>query len=314
MENLIFSINVVLPMLLLLLIGFVLRRTNLINDNFISVANKLCFKVALPVLLFQNIYTADLASSMNGPLILYAVCILLGIVALLFVVVPLFTKDNTKRGVLIQCGFRSNFILFGLPVAQNLFGEEGAAVCAMVIAVIVPLFNVLAVIALAVFSSGEGKISLKGILKNIVTNPIILGAVAAFVLKALPFSVPRCLMQTVGDISKLATPLALLALGGQFKFESVGRHLRYLIFGVATRLVAVPLIGLSIAVALGFRHYELGALLTMLASPVAVSSYTMALEMKGDGELAGALVVFTSAFSILTMFLFIFTLKSLGLI
>lgn len=314
MENLIFSMNVVLPMVFLLLIGFVLRRLDVINDNFISIANKLCFKVALPVLLFSNIYNADLASSMNGPLILYAVCILLGLMALLYIVVPLFTRDNSKRGVLIQCGFRSNFILFGLPVAQNLFGSEGAAVAAMVIAVIVPLYNVLAVIALAVFSPGEGKISVKGILKSIATNPIILGAVAAFLLKALPVTLPACVNQTVGDVSKLATPLALIALGGQFKFDSVGRQLKYLTFGVLMRLVVAPAIGLSIAIALGFRHYELGALLTMLGSPVAVSSYTMALEMGGDGELAGALVVFTSAFSILTMFLLIFLLKSLALI
>jgi len=313
MENLTISINAVLPMFLLMMVGYGLTRIHLWDDHFLNVANRLCFKMALPILLFNNIYGIDMSLVTNVDLLIYAVVAVLIILVIMFATVLPFTKDKTKRGVLIQAGFRSNFVLFGLPVCQNLCGDAGAAAASMLIAIVVPFFNVIAAILLSIYSDSGKKVTAWSLIRSILTNPLIIATLLAFGMKLLPFGIPTPLNVTLNDIGKLGTPLALLTLGGQFHFDTMGSQMRYLIFGSVMRLVVIPILLTGAAIALGFRGADLGALLTMLGSPCAVSSFTMAKEMHADGELAGSLVVFTSLFSVLTMFLFVFTFKTLGL-
>ena len=312
MENLILSFNIILPLFLCIALGYFLRRIKLLSDETVQALNKLTFKVFLPVYLFNNVYSTNLSQAWNGKLVLFSVLGVVGLFLLLLLVIPLLEQDPKKRGVMIQGIFRSNFALFGLPLAISLCGEEKSGPTALLVALIVPVYNVLAVLALEIYRGGKPNI-LK-ILKGIVTNPLIIASLIGVILNVLPFSLPESIVKACSDIGKVATPLSLVALGGSFVISEVRKNLRPLLIVLLGKLIISPLLLVAIAVLLGFRDETLVPVMIMFGAPIAVSSYPMAQQMDGDGELAGQLVVLSSALCILTIFLWIFALKQLGLI
>lgn len=312
MDNLILSFNVVIPLFINIMLGYFIKKIKLIDAHTLKVMNNVTFKTFLPLLLFYNVYKTDLNGTINTKLMVFAPIAILIACILATIVVVIIEKENKRRGVLIQSIFRSNFVLFGLPVVISLFGEESAGITSMLIAVIVPMFNFLAVIVLEIFRGG--KINIKKIVQGIITNPLILSSMAGLILLFLNIKLPYFLERSISDISKIATPLALIILGGSFEFNEISNNIKQIIIGVFGKLVAVPLILVPIAIKLGFRNIELATLMIMLTAPTAVSSFTMAEQMDADGELAGQLVVFTSAISVLTIFIWIFVIKQLGYI
>ncbi|HLW22575.1 MAG TPA: AEC family transporter [Sphaerochaetaceae bacterium] len=312
MEYLITSFLVVFPIFLKLLLGYGIRHMNIMSDMAFKQMNNVTFRVFLPLLLFMNIYTADLESSISLRLIGFAITALLVLFALAMLIVPRFEPTNRKRGVIIQAICRSNFIIFGLPVATTLYGTESAGTASVLVGVIVPFINTLAVITLEYFRGS--KPSPWKIFKGVVANPIIIGAAAALVMVLANFTLPAIIDAFFREMAVIATPLALIILGGSVTFTTVKENRKQLIGGIITRLVLVPLVGLTAAVLLGFRNAELVILMAMFSSPAAVSSYTMALQMEGDGDLAGQLVVFTTVFSIVTIFFWVYMLMFLNFI
>ncbi|MEG1191271.1 MAG: AEC family transporter [Oscillospiraceae bacterium] len=306
------AFSVVCPLFLMMALGYFLRRIGLFTEEFLRQLNKLCFGVFLPCILFINVYDSDFSVSFQPRLVIFAVLCVLVLFALLMLLVPRFEKNNLRRGVLIQGIFRSNYILFGLPMATSLFGTSKAGTTAVLIAFVIPLFNLLSVVALEVFRGG--KTDVKRILLGVIKNPLILGAAAAFVFVLSGVRLPQVLEQTVRDISKIATPLALIILGGSFTFSRLGPNLKPIIIAVCGRLLLVPLCFVPLSIALGFRGMELGALLAMFASPTAVSSFTMAQQMHADDELAGQIVVVGSLCSVVTIFFWISILSYFGLL
>lgn len=312
MENLRLSFQVVLPLFLMLALGYGVRCLKLMDDKSLRMANNLVFRVFLPIMLFMNIYNARGKVVFRPALALFAMGCVLATFLLAFLLIPRLENENARRGVLIQGIFRSNFILFGVPLTVSLLGEGNEGMTSLLIAVVIPLYNVLAVVILEYYRGGRpdgGKI-----LKGIVTNPLIIASLLAilFLLTGLRF--PAVIEKTAGDLGGVATPLALVILGASFRFEKVRGYARQLLLGVAGRLVVVPLLFLPLAVLLGFRGAELTALLAMLASPAAIASFTMTQQLGGDDELAGQLLVFSSAFSMVTIFLWVLVLKQLCLL
>ncbi|MEG2356524.1 MAG: AEC family transporter [Clostridia bacterium] len=306
------AFSVVCPLFLMMALGYFLRLIKLFNEAFLRQLNKLCFSVFLPAILFINVYDSDFSSSFQPRLVVFAIACVLAMFAVLMLLVPRFEKSNLRRGVMVQGIFRSNYILFGLPMAASLFGASETGTTAVLIAFVIPLFNLLSVIALEIFH--VGKVNIKRILMGVVTNPLILGAMAAFVFLLTGLRLPRVVEQTVRDISKIATPLALIILGGSFTFSRLKPNLKHIVAAVSGRLILIPLCFVSLSVALGFRGVALGALLAMFASPTAVSSFTMAQQLHADDELAGQIVVVGSLCSVVTIFLWVSLLSSLGLL
>lgn len=312
MNNLILSINVVAPLFLTIMFGYLIRKINLVDDYTLRRMNNLIFKTFLPMLLFFNIYNTKIEGTLNIKLMIFATSAILISCIGASIIIPFVEKENKKRGVLVQAIFRSNFVLFGLPVVLSLFGDGSVGVTSILIAVIVPMFNFLAVIVLEIFRGG--KINFKKIIKGIITNSLIIASILGILMLILKIKIPLILEKTISDMSKIATPLALTVLGGSFKIEKINKNLKQLVIGIIGKLIIVPLIFIPIAIYLGFRNIELASVMIMLAAPVAVSSFTMAEQMEADGELAAQLVVFTSMLSIVTIFIYIFTMKQFGYI
>lgn len=312
MENLIISFNVVLPLFLCMALGYFLKWLKMYDDAALKTMNKLVFKVFLPIYLFKSVFSSNLSEALDAKLITFSVCGILVWFALLMLVIPRLEKENEKRGVMIQGMFRSNFVLFGLPVAISLCGEENIGPTSLMMGIMVPIFNVLAVITLETFRGG--KPSLKKMAKGIITNPLIIASVLGVTCYLLDVKLPSAVDKTITDLGRVATPLALVALGGEFKFHKVKGNLSQLIIAVAGKLIVSPLLMVTAGVFLGFRNEMLVPVLLMYGAPTAVSSYTMAQQMGGDGELAGEIVVFATGLSILTIFLWVFALKQFGFV
>ena len=315
LTDLLFSANVVVPIFLLIMLGYVLTRLKVWDAHFLKIANNVCFKVLLPVLLFYNVASANIFEIFDGKLILYVCLCACVICGLLFFVVPLFIKDNKRRGVMIQGTFRSNFLLFGVPLGLSIGGAKGAVLAAVVASFYVPVINMLSVISLYVFSDAEGK-SLKSALLGIVKNPLIIGGVSgllfSLVRNYIGFEIPVMLDTTLSNIKSTATPLAFLVLGGDLKFDNMLRNIKTSFFSVLGKIVIIPAVMLPVSALLGFDKLPMAILIAVFSTPNAVSSYAMARSYEADYELAGEIITLGTLFSILTIFVFVTVSKSLG--
>jgi hypothetical protein len=356
------TINAVLPIVLLILLGYLLKRFKFLNDNFVKMGNKFVFKVCLPCMLFINIYDKmNSFADIRWDVVLYCVILICVIFALGLLTAILTTKQNKRRGVILQCSFRSNFAIIGLTLVERLGGDTGIA--GIISAFSIPVFNILAVVALSIFvgkdeqtltetslaenASGEkteatpiarkkSNVSVKGILLNIVKNPLIIGVVTGLVFVGIreieraatggstPFRFDtqlKFLYTAVVDLKQIASPLALVVLGGQFEFSAVKGMTKEIIVGTAWRIIIAPLLGIGLAVLLSnytniisFDYTVYPTLIAVFGTPVAVSSAIMAGQMDNDEQLATQLVVWTSICSIATIFIMVFLLMSFGLV
>lgn len=312
MENLILSFNVIAPLFFLMVIGYVLvHHTKLADKELCSKANALVFKVFLPCMLFKNIYQSDIRTQIDTELCLFAAGSLLLLFVLLCFLVPKVVKKENQQGVVIQGIFRSNYVIFGVAVVENMYGPENTVTAAVLSAILVPMYNFLAVIALSVFGERREH-DWKKILGNILKNPLIIASVLGILFSYFGIHMSKVAETTLGDLAKLATPIAFLILGGDFDFSKVKGNLRMAGGVIGVKMVALPLLTIPVMIGMGYRDAELLSALLAYQTPVAVSSYIMAQQAGADEQLAGQLVVFSSAASIMTLFVTIFILRQTG--
>ena len=305
------AISAVVPMFCLMAIGAFVKFQNWLTDEELNHMNRMVFRVFFCCMMFHSIYTTDMASTFRPKLMLFGACGVLVIFLLLMLIVPKIEPDNKRRGVMVQAIFRSNFVIMGVPIVANIFGDKNIAVTTMMIAVIIPMYNILAVLALETFRGG--KFALLPILKGVFKNPMILGAIAGATLLILGVEVPKPILKPIGQISAATTPVALIILGASFKLGSTHVHRRQLWGCVFGRLILVPSLILSAAIFLGFRGIDFVTLIAIFGTPCAIVSFAMAQQMGGDADLAGNCVVFTSALSCVTIFCWILFFKTIGI-
>ena len=310
MDDLLFSLNTVFPLLVMMAVGFTARRVGVIGESAARQINACVFKIFLPLLLCFNIVDTQLGASTDVRTLLYAFVTTLLCFGVLFFATPRLCRDRASCGVLIQGIARSNYAIFGIPLVMMMYPEGDTSIAVLMVAVVVPVFNVLSTVALMVFGGEKG--SPWRIVKGVLLNPLILGTLAGFLLWYFRVPIPSLIETPLRSLGSIATPLALFILGASLDFSKARANSKLLVISVTGRLVVVPLIFLSLAVALGIRDVSLAALIAVYASPTSVSSFPMAQQMGGNGDLAGGQVVFTTVFSILTVFLWVFVVKSLG--
>lgn len=329
MNTLIFSLEAVLPVILVIMAGYGIQKAKIVTEDFFRQANTFVFKVALPLYLFYSVYGIENIEDINVRLLVMAVALIIVVFLLALAAILLYTKDAGKRGALIQTAFRSNYAIIGLPLAQAMGGDAALANAALISAVGIPLFNALAVVTLTIFSyDNEGKkISVASILKSIVTNPLIIGVfcgvVLVFMRRFTDFRIKDDLpavYKAVENLGRIASPLALVVLGGRFKVSAVKELAPDIAVGVVWRLVLTPIIGLGMSVLLAAKgivnidNTVYPALIAFFCSPTAVSSAIMAESMHSHGELARQLVIWTNIVSIFTLFVTIALFRSLGML
>ena len=314
MENLIFSLNATVPVFLMMILGLAFRKLGWIDDVFASKMNKFVFLVPLPVLVFEDLATVDFAEVWDLKFVLFcfaATLVSIGIAA----AVSFLWRDKSIQGEFIQASYRSSAALLGIAFIQNIYGNAGLA--PLMIIGSVPLYNVMAVVVLAFFRPERKRLDRelwKSTLKGIVTNPIIIGIAAGIIWSALKIPMPPIMEKTVSNVSAVATPLGLMAMGATFDIRKAFAKVKPAAAASVMKLVGFAAVFLPLAVMLGFRREELVAILVMLGSATTVSCFVMAKNMGHEGVLTSSVVMLTTLFSAFTLTGWLYVLRSMGMV
>ena len=315
LNNFLYSLNATLPVFAVMVLGWILKKINFLSDEFIRVANKLTFKVALPCMLFLDIAEMDPSQLLDGRFVAYGFTVSLISILGIWALAKFFMKDKTQVGAFVQGAYRSSAAVLGVALITNVYGNAGYA--PLMILASVPLYNVFAVMILVLEAGGGGKLDGKRLQKaalNVCKNPIILGILAGMPFVLFQWHIPAMMDKTLSMLSNLATPLSLLAIGATFDWGDALKKAKPTIMAAATKLVILPALFLPVAVGLGFRDAQLMAILIMLGSPSTPSGYIMAKQMGNDDVLANGIIVLTTLLAAVTITLWIFLLRSFGLL
>ena len=316
MENFIYSVDATFPIFLVMVIGYILKQIGMLNDNFVTVANRFNFKVTLPFMLFRDISGVDIRAVFDIRYVLFCALVSTACFWIIWGGVKLFLKDQSMRGAFVQASFRSSAAVMGLAFIQNMYGSS--AMGPLMIVSAVPLYNIFSVIVLTFEGARSGEVDPKQKIKaaciNIAKNPIILGILAGLIVGLLGIDFPVIMDKTVNSVAQMATPLALITIGAGFEGRKALAKIRPTIAASMIKLVIQPLIFLPVAAWMGFRGEQMIAILIMLASPTTPSCYIMAKNMDNDGVLTASVIVMTTLLAAFILTGWIFILKTVGLI
>jgi len=305
------AFTAVIPFVLYLTFGFVSRRIGWAKESSLNEFNTLVFKAFFPFLMFQNMYQMDTDFSPNWTLVIFVLAAIALLISVSMLVVPHFIPDDPSRGAIVQALYRGNYALFALPLLDSIYGSEAASTGTMLLAFVVPFYNVAAVIILEYYQGRAA--SPKTLLLKILQNPLIIGIIIGAIVHFSGLKLPSVLESFVSTFAKMCTPLALFTLGGTLSFSSMKKNGRLLAIVLAIRMVIVPIIVYVIAGLFPLSAMERFMVMVVFGTPVAAASYPMAKNMGSNGELAGELVALSTVLSVFTLFVFIFVLNMLGL-
>ncbi|MBQ7170268.1 MAG: AEC family transporter [Synergistaceae bacterium] len=310
-ESFIAALKVVCPMMILMTIGWLCRVKGVISRPAMKEYDRVIFRVFMPLLLFKNIYEMDFSGGLAYKDMVFAAVCMLVIFALCLDLPRYLTDDPKKYSVIGQAVVRCNYIIFGVTVSEALYGEGNIGAVVMLSVLVVPAINIFSAVILEVGRSG--KASTGKLLLAVLKNPMIIGAIFAFVFKGFDIPIPAPVWSVIRSIANSTTTISFLSLGVGLDMAGSVSDRKLLLWGIFLRMAVVPLVFMPLAIVAGFRGQSLCAMMVVFAAPSAVASYPMAVAMGADGKLAGQLVCTTTVISVLTIFLWTFTLKSLGL-
>lgn len=319
MSDFIFSLNVTMPIFLVMVLGYFLKQIGMLDDHFVSVANKFNFKVTLPFMVFRDLSQVDIREEFDIRFVLF--CAISSTICFwaIWGAVKLFLKDKSLRGAFVQASFRSSAAVMGLAFISNIYGAS--AMGPMMIIGAVPLYNIFSVLVLTFEASTDDEEpdnakrdteKIKQACVNIAKNPIIISIALGVIVALIGIDFPVTVDKTVNSVAQLATPLALIGLGAGFEGRKAIAKLKPTMWASAIKLIIQPLIFIPAAIWLGFTGEKLVAILIMLAAPATPSCYIMAKNMKNDGTLTASIIVMTTLLAAFTLTGWIYLLKTLG--
>jgi len=303
-------LNAVAPIFFIMALGYLARVLGAIKREDVPKLNKLVFRWFMPLMLFYNLYSSDISTAVQPKLLLFAAVSVLCVYGMSLGFVLLTEKEKPKRGVKIQGIYRSNFVIIGIPLAQQLVRGADLGAVVLLVAVVVPIYNVLAVITLEVFNGT--KPSVGHLILDILKNPLIIGTAVGLLFLLTGLKLPLAVENTVQQLGAVTNPMLLFLLGAFFNFEGLRRYARDVITVSVGKLIVVPAIFLTAAYFFGIRGVEFAGMIAIFTSSTAIASFTMAQQMGGDAELAGDIVVATSALCPFTVFAWSLLFKSMG--
>lgn len=323
MENFIYSINVTMPIFLVMVLGYFLKQIGMLNDDFVTVANRFNFKVTLPFMLFRDIAAVDIKAVFDLKYVLFCAVVSTICFWSVWAGAKLFLKDKSMRGAFVQASFRGSAAVMGMAFIENIYGSS--AMGPLMIVGAVPLYNIYSVLVLTfeagwdegsegVSKSGQGISKIKQAGINILKNPIIIGIFLGLVVSLLGLDFPTIVDRTVDNVARMATPLALVTMGAGFEGRKALAKIRPTLAASFIKLVAQTAVFLPVAAAMGFAGEKIIGILIMLAAPTTPSCYIMAKNMNNDGVLTASIVVTTTLLASFTLTGWIYLLKCTGLI
>lgn len=300
-----------MPIFLVMVIGYILKQIGMLNDNFVTVANKFNFKVTLPFMLFKDIAGVDIKAVFDIKYVLFCAIVSTICFWVVWGTAKLLVRDKTLRGAFVQSSFRGSAAVMGLAFIQNIYGSS--AMGPLMIVSAVPLYNIFSVIVLTFEANDSTGIDKKAKIRqagiNICKNPIILSILAGLIVGLLGIQFPTLVNKTVSSVAQMATPLALITIGAGFEGRKALAKIAPTMAASMIKLVLQPLVFLPVAAWMGFSGEKMIAILIMLASPTTPSCYIMAKSMNNDEVLTASVIVTTTLMAAFTLTGWIFCSK-----
>ena len=293
---------------------YFVKKINVINENFVDVTSKFVFNVSLPALVFINIAEIDLSTAIDLTQIIYIYAATIISFSFIWLFTIPFIKDAKNQSVFVQGAFRSNFAIVGFAIISKLFGSYALGKAAIVLAFILPLYNVLAVIVLTVPFRKERKLNLKSMLIEIVLNPLIVAVIIGLPFSYFKLTIPSVVNSTAGFLSELALPLALIGIGGSLNLQNIRKASGLAFTSSAIKVILIPFFLTLGSYYFDFRGLDLGIMFILFACPTAIVSFIMAEAMGANSKLAGNIVLISTVASVFTIAAGIVIMKELSLI
>ncbi len=295
-----YTLGVTSPVFVIVFLGYLLKKRGQINSEFVNVASGLVFNICLPILIFIAMLQNQVDLSLQIPLALYclfaaAFCFILFWWGSAYHVAP------ADRGVVVQGAFRSNLGIIGLALCGKAFGQEGLVVGAVILAVVVPIFNVLSVYALNRSLATKQSFSLLKTVKDVIKNPLIIAILLGVAFTQAGIGLPKVMYDAGAYLAAMTLPLALICIGGTLSLRELTFNSRLSSMAVFAKLIVVPLIAVLPAYYLGFSSIELGCILLMFASPTATASFVMVRSLGGNYALASNIIVLSTLLSVISI-------------
>ena len=304
------TISVTAPVFSMLFLGVLLKRLGLIDGAFINTASALVFRGTLPTLLFLGIVKADLSTALQPALLLYFVIATLGCFLLAWGW-AIVRCPEADRGIYTQGAFRGNNGIIGLALATSMYGDYGLSVGAVLGGVVILSYNTLSAIVLAIYSP-QAKTDVWSLSKSILSNPLIIGVLAAIPFALWQIALPEWLLTSGEYFAQMSLPLALICIGGTLTLESLRQSSGMAISSSVMKVFWLPLVATLGAWLWGFRGADLAILFLYFASPTAAASFVMAKAVGGNHQLAAAIIVLTTLATVVTTNLGLFVLQWAG--
>jgi len=315
LSDLLFSYNAVIPLFLIMLLGFAIRRMKIIDTSATKQMNAVVFKIAIPVMLFNSVYGSDYSQLLDRKFIIYLTFSLILFFFICWGIALIVIKDEKKKGAFIQGSVRGNYAILGVALSNEVLGFTPVLAVTGVL-ILVPLINVLSVIILTIYGDKKNKTGnlTVTIIKSIITNPLIISILAGIILTLLNIEIIPLIKTPVDMISSLATPFALMGIGASLDFSEIKNRLKHTIAAGTLKLIVMPGIFIPPAIWIGISPEGILVLLVLYAAPTAIASYAMAAQMGNDEHLASSIVLFTSLASIVTYTIGIYILRVIGIV
>ena len=307
-----FTASIVTPIFFIVFLGYLLKRLKVIDTGFVNVSSKLVFTVTLPALVFMSIAQMDFHAVFNPRQLSYVVIGTLVTYVLIWWVAARWIKNPADLGAFIQGSFRSNYGIIGLAVSFNLFGQSGLAQASLLLALVIPMYNVLAILCLTLPLRQSQSVSLGSTLIEVIKNPLILAVVLALPISYLGIQLSEVVETTGRYFANLTLPLALLAIGGTLNMKSLRDSSSQAFWATSTKLIFLPILLTLGAWIIGFRGQDLTVMMVLFACPTAAASFVMAKTMGANAELTANIILTTTLGSVITLSLAIYTATLLG--
>ncbi len=313
-DHFFFSLSATVPVFAVMVLGHLLRRAGLLTHEFCRVSNRLVFTAALPAMLFRQIAVLRPDQIADGRFLLFTAAASVLYPLLVWLPARRLLPDKGEAGAFTQGAFRGNTALLGAVLMESICGSLTYA--PLIVLAGVPISNAFSVIILSLEAGGDrpDRAALRRALAGVIKNPLIIG-----ILLGLPFAFFRIPIPAAADkglalLANMASPLALLVIGAEFRADAAVKKLRSTVCAGLIKLLLLPALTIFAAAALGFRGEAMVAVLVFSGTPTAVASYIMAENMHNDGVLANGIVAFTTLLSAVTVTGWIFLLRVTGLI
>ncbi len=304
MNPFILSLNVVLPVFFVMGAGIFLRHKKIIDKRFVDTSMQLVFRVCLPAMLFTKVSQNEALRATYTENIRLLVFVFIGIVCIFFLsrAAAFFIKNRQSRGAFVQGSFRSNYVIIGYSILSQLFGDAIVGKMALLVMMIIPVYNILAILALSQTEEKLSFHSVKRLITAIVTNPLIIGIALGFLVLLLQIKLPPILSDSIDMLGAIATPLGVLAIGASLDFSQL-KAVKPSLLAVFLKLIFFPAIATALALQMGFSYMDTALIFIIFGSPTAISSFAMTAVLKGDSQLSANIIILSTALSVGTLIL-----------